>query len=199
MWINLLVIWALLAPVVQGALQLVTITAYYPKKLDFALRGSGCGLNWDKGVSMERAEAGLNSTGYAYTYTVKCDLSSENNLEVKALVSDKTWMIGTNHHIKLTPETMKSAFYPWFYSTKGSTEITTRVYSPELKNYRDVIVYMPPSYLENPLKVHHNVLIMHDGQNLFDPRTSAFGTAWMAQDTVDSLVVMGEFEFVRKF
>ena len=52
-------------------------------------------------------------------------------------------------------------------------------YSAELQNYRSVIYYLPPSYTENTLKPYSNLLVMHDGQNLFDPKTSAFGTAWM--------------------
>jgi predicted alpha/beta superfamily hydrolase len=40
-----------------------------------------------------------------------------------------------------------------------------------------IVMYMPASYSENVYKIY-NVLVMHDGQNLFDPSTSAFGTAW---------------------
>ena len=52
-------------------------------------------------------------------------------------------------------------------------EVLPAVYSPELANRRDVLVYLPPSY-------HHGrrsypVLYMHDGQNLFDPATSFAG------------------------
>jgi peptidoglycan biosynthesis protein MviN/MurJ (putative lipid II flippase) len=32
---------------------------------------------------------------------------------------------------------------------------------------------------------------MHDGQNLFDPNTSAFGVAWMVQNTLDQLIAEG--------
>jgi predicted alpha/beta superfamily hydrolase len=32
---------------------------------------------------------------------------------------------------------------------------------------------------------------MHDGQNLFNASTSAFGVAWMCQDTVNALIVEG--------
>jgi len=35
---------------------------------------------------------------------------------------------------------------------------------------------------------------MHDGQNLFDPKTSYAGVAWMCQDTVNGLVVQGKME-----
>lgn len=33
---------------------------------------------------------------------------------------------------------------------------------------------------------------MHDGQNLFDPNTSAFGVAWMVQNTLDQLIYEGK-------
>jgi len=70
------------------------------------------------------------------------------------------------------------------------------VYSSELKNFRNIIFYLPPSYNENTLKSYKNVLIMHDGQNLFNPATSAFGTAWMCQDTLNSLIIGGESDEV---
>lgn len=30
---------------------------------------------------------------------------------------------------------------------------------------------------------------MHDGQNLFDPSKAAFGTAWLCQNTTNTLIV----------
>ncbi len=51
--------------------------------------------------------------------------------------------------------------------------------SAELNNTRDVIVYLPPSFKENPLKIHSNVLVMHDGNNLFDPETAFMGNSWL--------------------
>jgi len=67
------------------------------------------------------------------------------------------------------------------------------VWSPQLNNSRDLVVYVPPSYAENPHKVRlcfialhtasatmrwvsqvfdaSSVLIMHDGQNLFNAST----------------------------
>ena len=47
------------------------------------------------------------------------------------------------------------------------------VYSPELDNRRDVLVYLPPSYPQG--RRRYPVLYMHDGQNLFDPATSFAG------------------------
>lgn len=53
---------------------------------------------------------------------------------------------------------------------KGTLE---RIWSPELRNYRDVDIYLPASY---ELGVRHPVVYMHDGQNLSDPSTAFAGT-----------------------
>ena len=159
----------------------VTVTAHYPSKLQsLYIRGDGCGLDWDTGKVM--VKSGDDS------WEVSVDCGNERAMNVKVLVADKTWMLGANHHVALD-DANSTAIYPWFYTYKGTLEIVEKVWSEELKNFRDVIVYKPPSYEENTLKVHRNVLVMHDGQNLFDPRTSAFG-AWMCQDTLGKTTAM---------
>ena len=52
---------------------------------------------------------------------------------------------------------------------------------------RDVIVWLPPFYFLEPEK-RYPVLYMHDGQNLFNPRTSAFRVDWQIDETADSLI-----------
>lgn len=52
---------------------------------------------------------------------------------------------------------------------------------------RDIIVWLPPSYKTNTTK-RYPVLYMHDGQNLFDPKTSAFGIDWQLDEAADSLI-----------
>lgn len=44
-----------------------------------------------------------------------------------------------------------------------------------LQNYRDVVVALPPSYDDGTRR--YPLVLMHDGQNLFDPETSYAG-AW---------------------
>ncbi len=55
----------------------------------------------------------------------------------------------------------------------GTLEIIPDVWSPQLGNRRDVVVYTPASYHKS--KRAYPVIYMHDGQNLFDPRTSFAG------------------------
>lgn len=130
----------------------------------------------------------------------------------------------------------------------GRYEYVYAVFSPQLSNTRDLVVYLPPSYDENSYKVctcssvalrpettfdsplaasmsacphlwdvtassaancctsvwfmqffdTSSVLVMHDGQNLFNVSTSSFGTAWMCQNTVDALVVQGSMSEVSR-
>lgn len=49
--------------------------------------------------------------------------------------------------------------------------------SKSLRRRRPVIVYLPPGYNAND-PWRYPVCYVHDGQNIFDPRTSAFGVDW---------------------
>ncbi len=63
-----------------------------------------------------------------------------------------------------------------------------------LPDKRDVIVYVPPGYDQHP---HHRypVLYMHDGQNLFDGRTSFIeGRTWQVREHADEAIQAGEVE-----
>jgi enterochelin esterase-like enzyme len=52
---------------------------------------------------------------------------------------------------------------------------------------RDIIVWLPPDY-DKDLKQRYSVVYMHDGQNIIDPATSAFGVDWGIDESSDSLI-----------
>jgi predicted alpha/beta superfamily hydrolase len=57
-----------------------------------------------------------------------------------------------------------------------------------LRNERDVVVYLPAGYDEQPER-YFPVLYMQDGQNLFDPETSFIkGVYWRMGETADELI-----------
>ena len=59
---------------------------------------------------------------------------------------------------------------------------------------RCVLVYLPPQYATEPDR-RFPVFYLHDGQNLFDPRTSYVpGKTWQAHAIADQLTVAGEME-----
>jgi predicted alpha/beta superfamily hydrolase len=109
------------------------------------------------------------------------------------MLDEKLWMIGSNHYVDVK-NLKNTAIYPWFYSTKGKTTVIDNVHSDQFNNDRSVIFYTPPSYYENPFKPYKNVLVMHDGQNLFDPKTAFMGNSWLIGPTLDEAIVTGAIE-----
>lgn len=55
-----------------------------------------------------------------------------------------------------------------------------------LGNRRDVLVYLPPGYVRS--RARYPVLYLHDGQNVFDARTSFAGVEWGADETAQRLI-----------
>jgi predicted alpha/beta superfamily hydrolase len=56
-----------------------------------------------------------------------------------------------------------------------------------LRNQRDLIVYLPPGYDEQPQR-RFPVLYLHDGQNLFDRATAFGGQDWNVHGAADRLI-----------
>ena len=66
--------------------------------------------------------------------------------------------------------------------------------SSYLPDDRRVIVYLPPSYDEEPER-HYPVFYLQDGQNLFDGRTSFVkDRTWMLREHADAAIEAGEVE-----
>lgn len=63
-----------------------------------------------------------------------------------------------------------------------------------LPTRRDITVYLPPGYEANPERAYP-LLILHDGQNLFDPETSfVHGRTWRVAENADAAIAAGEVE-----
>ena len=63
-----------------------------------------------------------------------------------------------------------------------------------LRANRDVTVYVPPGY-ENDEQRRYPLLILQDGQNLFDPETSFIpGRTWRIAETADEVIGEGAVE-----
>ncbi len=64
-------------------------------------------------------------------------------------------------------------------------------YLPDL---RDIIVYVPPGYMSD-IEAHFPVLYLHDGQNLFDGRTSYIkDKTWQVREAADAGIESGQVE-----
>lgn len=75
----------------------------------------------------------------------------------------------------------------------GSLELIKDFYSPELDNSRNIIVYLPMGYEKDTSK-SYPVLYLHDGQNLFDAKTSFIGVEWQVDETLDRMILNKEIE-----
>ncbi|WP_229502761.1 alpha/beta hydrolase-fold protein [Pseudoduganella guangdongensis] len=77
----------------------------------------------------------------------------------------------------------------------GTLQLVEKFKSPQLGNERSLRIYLPPSY-GSDTKRRYPVLYMHDGQNLFDAKTAAYGTEWNIDEVADRLVRQGDMEEV---
>eukprot|EP00027_Filamoeba_sp_ATCC50430_P000952 CAMPEP_0168555228 /NCGR_PEP_ID=MMETSP0413-20121227/8214_1 /TAXON_ID=136452 /ORGANISM="Filamoeba nolandi, Strain NC-AS-23-1" /LENGTH=393 /DNA_ID=CAMNT_0008586047 /DNA_START=74 /DNA_END=1255 /DNA_ORIENTATION=+ len=187
---------------VEDSSPLLRVVVHYPhtklsSRATLYLRGDNLGLNWSTGVKLTNTGTILSRTDQ---WQLELPYSSNQigqKVEMKVLIEDTTWMIGSNF-ITIVPNQTEGAstanIYPWFQTWQGVYQYHKNIWSPQLKNFRDLVVYTPPSYNENTLKIIKNVLIMHDGQNLFNPETAFMGNAWYCQNTVDQQVVAGNME-----
>ena len=62
--------------------------------------------------------------------------------------------------------------------------------SKVLRNQRDIVVYVPPDYDQQPER-RYPVLYLHDGQNLFDAATAFNGQDWHVSQTADYAISGG--------
>ncbi len=66
--------------------------------------------------------------------------------------------------------------------------VRRRVLSPQLRNFRDIMIALPPSY--DTTTHRYPVVYMQDGQNLFDPAT-AFAGHWQLTTVLADLAAQG--------
>jgi len=176
--IALVTLWA-------GVAAATTLRVHYDTGFGnrIAIRGSAAPLSWTAGKDATW------TTGNVWTYAWA---DSAGDLDVKPLINDTRWSTGGNYRVRAGTTT---DVYPFFGPSVGSVIKLQGFWSPQLGNSRTLVIYLPPSYNENPLK-RYPVLYMHDGQNLFDAATSAFGTEWQVDETINSAIAGGRMDEV---
>ena len=145
------------------------------------LRGSAPPLSWSTGLEATWTR------GHIWTYVWP---QASGVLEFKPLLDDRAWSVGGNYHLQAGSTV---DVYPCFGPAVGTLEKVHDFHSPQLDNRRTLIISLPPSYAENPLK-RYPVLYMHDGQNAFEDATSYTGVSWRADKTSHSLAAQGLME-----
>jgi predicted alpha/beta superfamily hydrolase len=168
-----------------AAARATTIRVHYDTGFGnkISIRGSASPLSWTAGKDATW------TTGNIWTYTWA---NTAGDLDVKPLINDSAWSTGGNYHLK---SGVTADVYPFFGASAGTFAQINNFASPQLGNSRTLILYLPPSYNENTAK-HYPVLYMHDGQNLFNAATSAFGVEWQVDENINSLVGNGQMDEV---
>ncbi|TFW34807.1 alpha/beta hydrolase [Massilia horti] len=161
-----------------------TVRVHYDAgKGSIAILGDKAPMSWSKGVTATRLE-GTNIWTYSW-------LDELGDIAIKPALGDKVSVGGV---YKLAAGSTVD-IYPFFGAPFGKLKIVPDFESPQLQNKRSLRIYLPASYEENMAK-RYPVLYMHDGQNLFDARTAAYGVEWRVDETVNQLVAMGQMDEV---
>jgi predicted alpha/beta superfamily hydrolase len=156
----------------------------------FTIRGEGLpGLSWDHGLELDHLEDNLWGIEI-YNITVPKGL----NIQFKTLLKDQLWQQGGNFEIDIIKSGNNAfTYYPWFRATSGTIKVYDNMHSSELNNTRSVAIYLPPKYFENPFSVIKNVLLMNDGNNIFNLTcpTCCPNGCWFCGETLDELIING--------
>jgi len=160
-----------------------TVRIHYATNGTINVRADKGLTTWSQGVPAKREANGT------WTYTWPDTLG---DISMKPALGDDKVSIGGVYQLK-AGATLD--VYPFFGAPFGTVAIVDKFASPQLHNTRSLRVFLPASYSENSAK-RYPVLYMHDGQNLFDARTAAYGVAWGVASTVNRLVATGVMEEV---
>jgi predicted alpha/beta superfamily hydrolase len=148
-----------------------------------AIRGSAAPLSWTSGKDASW------TTGNVWVASWP---DAAGDVDVKPLINDTRWSTGGNYRVRAGTTV---DIYPFFGPSTGRLVKVTNFWSPQLGNGRTLVIYLPPSYSENLTK-RYPVLYMHDGQNLFEAATSAFGTEWRVDENINAAVGAGRMDEV---
>ncbi|HYO57210.1 alpha/beta hydrolase [Archangium sp.] len=176
---------AVLLLVMGTAAEATTVRVHYDVGYGnrITLRGSKAPLSWTTGTNATWTTGNIWTLSWANTV---------GDVEVKPLINDVTWSTGANYLIKAGATV---DIYPFFGAASGRLQSVSNFYSPQFGNSRTLTLYLPPSYLENPLK-RYPVLYAHDGQNLFNASTAYGGVEWRMDETANSLIGTGSMDEV---
>ena len=175
-------LFAAAAALLVGVACATTVRVHYDAgKGAIAIRADKGPASWDEGVKAVREADNV------WTYSWPDALG---DIKMKPALDDAKVAVGGVYQLAAASTT---DVYPFFGAPFGTVTITPAFASPQLGNSRALRVYLPPSYQENRAK-RYPVLYMHDGQNLFDAKTAAYGVEWGIDETVNRLIATGAMD-----
>jgi predicted alpha/beta superfamily hydrolase len=138
-------------------------------------------INGTPGITIELAK-GM----YDYKFT-KGSWSSVETLDKGFPTANRNVVVETDTIIHVEIEQWADHFPKKEKQSTASKNVhiaDDSFYIPQLDRYRRVWIYLPESYRTSKQK--YPVLYMHDGQNVFDDATSAYGE-WGVDEALDTL------------
>jgi predicted alpha/beta superfamily hydrolase len=128
-------------------------------------------------------------------YAYKSTRGNWSNVECLANgkdINNHTFQLTSDTTIEINIEAWKDDFTSVTKMHTASKQVhvmDTAFFIPQLNRSRRIWIYLPQGYENN--KKQYPVLYMHDGQNIFDAYTSAFGE-WGVDECLDSLIAIGK-------
>lgn len=178
-----LIFLALLATTLADAGATTVRIHYEAGKDGITVRADKGPATWSKGAA---ATLGADKV---WTYTWPDSLG---DIGMKPVLGQDKVSIGGVYRL---PAGATVDIYPFFGAPFGKLTIADGFASPQLGNSRKLRIYLPASYQENKAR-RYPVLYMHDGQNLFDAKTAAYGVEWGVDETINRLVATGVMDEV---
>ena len=160
------------------------VVIHHPNGASLRLRGDTQPLSWSASVSATQTAA------QSATFVLPANAGL---LRVKATQlhqGKERWALGPNHVVKAGTT---HHLYPYFEPSSGAPtrkDITTT--GPDGKP-RTVRLLLPPGYNENTT-ASYPLLVMFDGQNLFEDNTASFGVSWEIDEAVAKGVADGSLD-----
>lgn len=171
-----------------------------PKDSDLYLAGSNSALgNWKaNGLKLRRNSDGTFSADVPLkvgeTLEYKITRGSWDTVEKNADGSERanrTLAVDANTpRVEITVARWSAGLTDVQSTVVGELKFRT-IESKHLGKPRTIRVWLPPGYAADP-KARFPVLYMHDGQNLFDRKTSAFGNEWQVDESLTDLILKKE-------
>ena len=127
-----------------------------------------------------------------YKFT-RGDWATEEALADGTIPGNKSFIVLKNDTINHQIQNWRDRVYQPEGKVTGGIRYHYNFYANRLKNERTIIVWLPESY-KTETKKRYPVLYAHDGQNLFDPKTSFIGVDWQLDETADTLIRNNEIE-----
>jgi predicted alpha/beta superfamily hydrolase len=160
--------------------------------------------NWDP--SLNENSFSIDSKGNAYceiqlsegSYEYKFTRGGWNKVEVAPDgldIANRNLLLQSDTIIHVSIKGWKDDFPSAPVTRKHSASNQVKILDsafkiPQLSKTRKIWIYLPKDYFQS--KKRYPVIYMHDGQNVFDEATSAFGGEWGIDEYFDSLSVRKE-------